>query len=190
MRGVGSRERFDYWLNMFNYYRALAELRCAMAKPQPAEIARLFGDAYRCLLATVNTPGGLAMVVAMESHPGWGPRVASQAAQPWPKQYQGLPRIVVPTVRGSLEPGETLSLKVMILAAAPASEASLFWRELGRGEFRKLPLTHAARGVYTATFPPGGAQSDIEYYLEATCGETLHYPATAPTMNQTLVLLP
>ncbi len=89
VRGAGNLDRFDYWLNTFKYLRSLAQLRCALAKPDAAELARLCADAYRHLLATVNTPGGLAMVVNMENHPGWGPAIAKHAAQPWPKEYQG-----------------------------------------------------------------------------------------------------
>ena len=46
--GLGSRDRFDYWLNTFQYYRSLAQLRCALGvKAAPEQIARLFGEAYR-----------------------------------------------------------------------------------------------------------------------------------------------
>jgi len=86
VRGGGNLDRFDYWLNTFKYCRSLAQLRCALAKPDADALARLYADAYRYLLATVNTPGALAMVVNMENHPGWGPWVAKHAAQPWPKR--------------------------------------------------------------------------------------------------------
>ena len=46
--------------------------------------------------------------------------------------------------------------------------------------------------VYTVAFPPDGAKTDIGYYVEAAAvgGQVLRFPATAPTPNQTLLLLP
>ncbi|MHB8971567.1 MAG: malectin domain-containing carbohydrate-binding protein [Pirellulaceae bacterium] len=88
--GGGNLQRFDYWLNIFKYCRSLAQLRCALAKPDAAERSRLYAEVYRYLLETVNTPGALAMVVNLENHPGW--QLAPNPEQPWPKDYQGSPR--------------------------------------------------------------------------------------------------
>ena len=87
--------------------------------------------------------------------------------------------------------GETLTLKVIVLAAQPPREAALYWREMGQGEYRRVKLSHVARGVYRVGLPPGGATSDVEYYLEAAAGDQqVRFPATAPVLSQTLVLLP
>jgi hypothetical protein len=98
----------------------------------------------------------------------------------------------VPTLRSSLVPGEVLTLKAIVLSAAAPSEAALYWREMGRGAFQKVPLRHVARGVYEVRFPREGATTDVEYYLEARWpgGPPARFPATAPALNQTLVLLP
>lgn len=67
VHGAGNAERFDDWLNTFRCYRSLARVRCALgAEAASGEITRLWGDACRYLLATVNTPGALAMVVSLE----------------------------------------------------------------------------------------------------------------------------
>jgi hypothetical protein len=188
VRGGGNLNRFDYWLSTFKYLRLLAELRCALATPDAEPIARLYADAYRHLLATVNTPGGLAMVVNMENQPGWGPEVAKHARRPWPKEYQGAPRLIVPTVRTLLAPGEVLRLNVIVLDNRPARSASLLWRPLGVGQFRAVPLEHVARSVYRVALPPPG--EDFEYRIEATAAEGTHltWPATAPQINQTVLL--
>ena len=54
-----------------------------------------------------------------------------------------------------------------------------------------IPLEHVARGVYTTTIPAGRiANNDVEYYVQAAVsGETIRFPATAPTMNQTVVVM-
>jgi hypothetical protein len=191
VRGCGNLERFDYWLNSFKYLRSIAQVRCAMGAKQPDEVKRIWAEAYGSLLATVYTPGALATVVTMENHPGWGPLVVPRASQPWTKEYQGKPRIVVPTLPSHLLPGEVLTLKVILLSSTPPAGAVLCWRKLGTGPFQEIPLVHKARGVYIARFPSEGATTDVEYYIGATFGGTrLVFPATAPALNQTVVLIP
>ena len=180
--GAGNRERFDYWQNTFKYYRGLAQLRCALAKPDAAALTRLYADTYQALLATVNSPGGLSMVVNMENNAHWGPLIAKHAAQPWPKQYQAQPRLIVPCVRSVVNIGESLTLKIIAL---PATQPTVHFRPLGQGEWKEIPATHVARAVYKAELP--AAREDFEYYI--TAGEKLVWPATAPSLNQTVVIL-
>ncbi len=189
VRGAGNLDRFDYWLNTFKYHRSLAQLRCALAKPDAKELARLYADTCRFLLASVNTPGALAMVVNLENHPGWGPFVAKSVSQPWPKQYEGEPRLIVPTVRSIVNKGELLNLKITVLDNAPPNDAGLFWRKLGEGKFQKIGLKPLARAVYSATLPD--TDEDFEYYIsaETAAGRKLIWPATAPEQNQTVIVL-
>lgn len=182
--GAGNLDRFDYWLSTFKYLRSLAQLRCALAKPGGNEVAHRYADAYRHLLAAVNTPGGLAMVVNMENHPGWGPEIAKRTTQPWPKEYPGPPRLIVPTVRSMAILDETLSLKIIALDQRPVKSVSVHWRPLGKGDWKKLSAKHIARAVFEAKFP--AATEDFEYHV--TGGETLIWPATAPALNQTVVV--
>jgi hypothetical protein len=190
IHGPGHLDRFDYWLNTFQYLRALAQLRCALAKPDAAELSRLYADAYRHMLATVNTPGGLAMVVNLENHPGWSATIARHATQPWPKEYQGQPRLIVPTVRSVLARGESLSLKIIALHKHPVKSVKVHIRPLGSGEWKAIPATHLARAVWSATLP--AASDDFEYRVvaESATGANLTWPATAPEMNQTVVVAP
>jgi hypothetical protein len=188
VRGAGNLDRFDYWQNTFSYYRLLAQVRCALgAKSPPEEITRLWGETYRHLLGSVNTPGALAAVVTMENYPGWGPRVAPHATQPWPKAYQGTPRLIVTTVRSMVAKGEALTLKIIALDHQPMKSLSVRIRPLGSASWQTLPSRHLARAMYEATLPP--AQDDLEYYItaETADGQSLVWPATAPSANQTVV---
>jgi hypothetical protein len=109
------------------------------------------------------------------------------------KDYGGPPRLIVPTTRTSIMDGEALKLKVIFLAKKPPREAAVYWRTMGSGEFTKVPLIHVARGVYLVNFPPGGAKGPaVEYYVKVVTagGESLHFPVTAPDINQTLVVVP
>ena len=105
--------------------------------------------------------------------------------------YNGPPRLIVPTVGTPGRPPRATDLKVILLSSAPPTDGgALFWRPLGRGLFSRVPLDHVARAVYRVTLPPVPAGVwAIEYYIRAKAGtETLLWPPTAPTTNQTLVV--
>ena len=174
-----------------------------LALPAYKNVLASYGQTYGYLLATVSTNGGLASVVNLESHAQYWPVVIARPAaalakvlggslpadaQP-AKTYRGQPRLILPTVRTSIARGQVLTLKVIVLSAERPRQAALYWREMGVGKFNRVPLRHVARGVHTVAFPPDGARSGVEYYVQATVGSrTLRFPATAPTINQTLVL--
>jgi len=181
--GAGNLDRYDYWVNTFKYLRAIMKVRCAMGMKQPEGVSKSWREAYTCLLATVNTPGALAMVVNMGNHPGWGATLGADATQPWPKEYQGKPRLIVPCVRSLVNPNEVLKLKIIALANQPATPV-VHLRPLGQGSWQEMRATHIARAVYEANLP--AARDDFEYYI--TAGDSLVWPATAPLLNQTVVI--
>ena len=105
-----------------------------------------------------------------------------------PKTYAGEPRLIVPEKRTELREGEALTLKVIVLDNAKAKSGALYWRELGRGKYRKIDLEHKGRAVYDVTLP--SARADIEYYIQAETagGKALVWPATAPLLNHTVIV--
>jgi hypothetical protein len=64
----------------------------------------------------------------------------------------------------------------------------LFWRPLGKGSFSKIPFKHVGRATYSATLLAMAA--DFDYYIttETTTGKKLAWSATAPEMNQSVVV--
>jgi hypothetical protein len=173
----------------------------AEALPVRAEMASTLRSVFRALLAAVSTTGELGTIANWEQHllPGAWERPEAELAKmlgsPVPPDctlstaYAGPLRIVVPAVRTSLEAGEPLRLKVIVLAKDPPAAAGLFWRRLGRGPFQRVALEHKARGVFLATLPP--SPEAIEYYVEIEAGgQTARFPATAPARNQTVIILP
>jgi hypothetical protein len=152
------------------------------------------------LLGTVSTTGELGTVANWNQHnlPGLltkpGEELAKLLGEPLPASaqlshyYHGPTRIIVPTTRTSLAAGEPLKLKVIVLAQTSPRAATLCWRKLGERRFAKVPLTPVARGVYSVQLPAGG-KDDFEYYVqvEAGGGTPVYFPATAPTLNQTVV---
>ncbi len=106
-------------------------------------------------------------------------------------EYTDSPRLIVPTVRTSIMASEPLRLKVIVLDNEQLSQADLYWRPLGIGEFTPVPLTHVNRGIYSAELSVSVvAGNDIEYYVKAIAadGTEMHFPATAPELNQTVVM--
>ena len=185
----GNLDRFDYWLNTFKYCRSLAQLRCALAKPDAAESR---SPLRRSLPLSAGDREH-----ARRAWRWWSTwrtiragdrRLAKHAAQPWPKEYQGSPRLIVPTVRTLLARGEALRLNVIVLDNRASPVRRVLWRPLGIGPFRAMPLQHVARAVYQVELPSPG--EDFEYRIEATTadGINLTWPATAPEINQTVLI--
>ena len=102
--------------------------------------------------------------------------------------YYGASRLIVPTVRSVAIKGEALTLKIIALDKQPVKSVTVHVSPLGQGNWQTIPATHLARAVYQAKLP--AAMEDFEYFAEAQTlgGETLRWPATAPEMNQTVVL--
>lgn len=195
--------------------RALAEAKAAaarkdvaaqrriareMALPRRRELIARVAEAHQHLLATLTTTGELGTVTNWQQHiwptliEGSGRELAGLLGEELPADaqpgadYVGPPRLVVPVVRTSLMAGEPLRLKVIVAGAKPDA-ASLYWRPLGGAAFTAVPLEHVARAVYRVTLPAAAASTDFEWYIEARLPDVkLVYPATAPQLNQSVVV--
>ena len=163
------------------------------------------GEACGYLLTTVSTLGCMGTVInwqqkiwpALVEKSGQELSAAMGAELPADfapsKEFRGAPRIIVPTLRSALEAGEELSLKAILLDQQPPRKFTLHYRPLGHGQFAALELTHVARGVYRAQIPAQKPEVVAwEYFLQAetSAGQSLVFPATAPTINQTVVIVP
>jgi len=175
------------------------------ALPISRQLVAAATEMYRYLLATVSNPGELGTVMNFEAHnfPGLlnrpGEELAKLLGEPLPADaqlpstYTGPTRVIVPTVRTSVAAGEPLDLKVLILATTTPRDAALHWRTMGQGRFHTLPLSHRARGVHTVRLDARAADVDaFEYYVEVipASGPAVRFPATAPQLNQTVVVAP
>jgi hypothetical protein len=186
-----------------------------LALPVRRELVSQVADVHRHLLASVTTTGLMGNVTNWQQHimPGLltepGEELAKILGEPLPpdcmpsKEYQGRPRLFVPTVRTCLVEGEPLRLTAIVLGAAP-SRVAVYWRPLGTGEFARVAMEHAARGVFRVTLPTEAARADLEYYVQAeilgrgansdveavAAPAGLKFPATAPKLAQTVVVVP
>ncbi|MHC4460541.1 MAG: malectin domain-containing carbohydrate-binding protein [Planctomycetota bacterium] len=177
------------------------------ALPIRQQLVGQVAEVHRHLLATVNTPGAMGNVTNWQQHliptllTEPGQELVKTLGEDLPvdampsKRYdppKSGPKIIVPTVRSSLMTGENLKLKVIIPAQNPLKNAALYWRQMGKGKFNRIPLIHIARGVYSVSLPAERIdQTDIEYYIKvsSTGGQEIYFPATAPDINQTVVIM-
>ena len=151
------------------------------------------------LLETVSTPGELGTVANLELHTrvsggyltNFDARLEKLFGKPLPadcavsSNYAGQPRLIVPTVRSVLLKGEAFRLKIIALDKQPVSSVTVKRRPLGGKGWQEVRAQHIARAVWEAKFPV--AADDFEYFI--TAGDKLIWPATAPRINQTVVLL-
>lgn len=166
------------------------------------QLARGWEELIRLEIRLVSTPGELGTIANLEMHS----RVNNQwltvhdkalaealgASLPpdcQPTQtYAGPARLILPTVRGAQHAGEALALRILALDRQPVKSVSAHFRPLGAGKWEEIPATHFARAVWDARLP--AVQDDFEYYVtaETSGGQKLVWPATAPTLNQTVIV--
>ena len=173
------------------------------ALPIRKELIAQVADVHKYLLATLGTNGEMGNVTNWQQHiiptllTEPGNELAKLLGEELPADampsgsYNGPLRLIVPTMRGSLSAGEDLKLKVIILSSAVPKDAAIYFRSIGKGNYKKLPLKHIARSVYSARIPTGQIENDLEYYIEASTmdGQECTFPATAPDINQTVVIM-
>jgi len=131
------------------------------ALPLRKELVKKWGQMETYLLQTVSNPGEIGMVANIEQHSLKRLALLNKhdkllqeiSGKSFPadmnpsKDYLGVSRLIVPTVRSNFTSGENLDLKVIILAKNTVSRADLFWKPIGEGRYHKLPLKHIDRGV-------------------------------------------
>lgn len=110
-----------------------------------------------------------------------------EAAFPW-KDYRGTSRLVVMNGRTALNKGEAQTLQIIVLDQQPVQSVVVKIRRLGKGEWKTVEAKHVARAVWNATLP--AAKDDFEYQIvsKTATGAKLVWPATAPDINQTVVV--
>ncbi len=179
------------------------------ALPIRIELVQAVTEVYRHLLAVVGTTGEMGTVANWEQHlqPDLlnkpGEELSKVLGAPLPpeallsKDYSGPVRIIVPTVRGSMAPEESLTLKVILLSQRPPQRAELCWRAVSTADkpsaFNCVALSHVARGVYSVTIPaPQPGAILVEYYVHVGGSEfgEMCWPPTAPELCQTVVITP
>jgi hypothetical protein len=160
-------------------------------------------EVHKYLQATIKTTGSMGVVANWQQHnipthiEEPGNELAQILGEDLPeealpgKEYPGEVQLIVPTVRTWLMANESLRLKIILLGDK-AKGASIFWKPLAASTYQNQALTYVSGGIYTVTLTPESIPEDFEYYVEVKSkgDETFVFPATAPSMNQTVVIIP
>lgn len=107
------------------------------------------------------------------------------------REYSGELKIIVQTNRTSLNKNEDLNLKVIILGNHEDKKTFLCWKTLGsKAGYKKIYLTHIARGVYKVSIPASAImEKDFEYYITTKKNRNqVNYPSTATIINRTVIV--
>ncbi len=183
-----------------------AKREAARAKALPArvELIKATTEVCRHLLATASSPGEFGNIANLEGHtfpkmlgkpgeelaPLLGEALPPEAQMPM--NYAGPTRLFVPAAPGCRRPGDALTVCAVVLSEAETAQVTLHWRVMGKGAFGAVPMTHAGRGVWTATLPGEVlGREDIECYVQTGTGDAggTVWPATAPNINHVVVWL-
>jgi len=212
----GNLERFDYWLDTYRGMSAMAEASCARGELDKAMAALDYGTALKARIhlaevwtrlltlqtSIVSTPGELGTIANLEQHTRRRARfitahdmaLEKALARPLPdecapsKSYAGPPRLIVPARRTSVGKAEVLNLKIIALFPETTKSVEVRFRSLGHGPWQTIVAGHLGRAVWHATIL--ATVDDFEYHIVAVSrtGARLVYPATAPEINQTVVV--
>lgn len=106
------------------------------------------------------------------------------------REYIGKERMIVPTVRSNIDADKPFRLKIIFFGDEPEN-AAFFWKQLGEKKYKKINLNHVTRNIYNIAIEPNMIRGDFEYYVKALSskGKKLMFPATAPELNQTVVVI-
>ncbi len=174
----------------------------AAALVQRVELAKIWSQLLTLQTAIVSTPGEIGTIANLEEHTRQhehfieadDAELIQALGSPLPpeafpaKNYAGPAKLVVPTVRSCVRPNETLQLPIIALDQQPVSRVVVNFRPLGQTTWQSTSATHVGRAVYTVKLP--AALDDFEYFITAqtAAGQKLVWPATAPVINQTVVV--
>jgi hypothetical protein len=168
--------------------------------PLRLDVARGYEAMITALLDCAKSPGEVGTISSIES----GSRsrivtahdaaIAAALGRALPVEaavataYRGAHRIFLSSKLSQMPVGEPQEIRAFVLADLKPAAVELYWRSIGAGAFQKVAATHRARHAYRVTLP-AQTLGAVEYYLEATMddGRKIHWPCTAPLLNQTVV---
>jgi len=164
--------------------------------------ARSWDKIMSLQIAACETPGELGTIANLEQHSrGTAQWInafdqelvklsgkALPAAAALSTVYTGPAKLTLLTTRSSSAKNEILSLTILALDQNPVKSVLVKSRPLGGGEWKVASAIHRTRAIYQATLPR--AMDDFEYHIEAVTHDGKHmlWPASAPIMNQTIVV--
>jgi len=175
--GASNLERFDYYLNIFKYNKAIG----ALANNQSS--ATLYHDVMNALLPATYTSGEIGDIITLARQGSIGSNVD--------KNYTGVPHLVVLTPRANLLPSEDLSLDIYFVESGVPQKVELFWKPIGGATFNTVTAVRQTNNHHFKVTVPASTLGvdDFEYYILGTTSDDAEEvaPKSAPTRNYTVV---
>jgi len=168
---------------------------------QRIKLIEVINEALGYLLAYASTPGDLGTIANWEQHlltynvDGHAKRIEkitgrklSPEALPSAEPLQ-IKKVLVPTVRTLLEPGENFEVTLIVYGFVP-TDPLLDFRPLGSPNYNNVPFRLVNNGVYKAVIPASQITGDFEYHIMTGSSDPAlsKWPATAGKMDQTVVV--
>lgn len=212
VEGRGNKARFDYWNHTFQAMKNTAQFGCNWGEfsknyaPENAEklyeiYERLLQVAeeldYHLLMST-ETCGDMGALTNLQQRTIVP--VIEDCKKKLGQWFADLPelksevvekaaKLVVPTVRTSLQNGENLNLKAIVIGGSENTPV-LYYRNMGEKDYTKIPFVHEQRWVYKLQIPSAELQTDFEYHISLEDNEkSLRFPNNNLHEDQTVIVL-
>jgi len=105
-------------------------------------------------------------------------------------KYTGAPRLIVPTARSDLSANEQFTQTVMVLSEHNPDSVMFSWRLMGTQPWTTHPMSSKTTGRQVYYISLENPKNDFEYYVDVTVGgQHLYFPATYPSLPQTVVVI-
>ena len=106
----------------------------------------------------------------------------------FPDNISEVSRIIVPSPQTIIQEGNDYTVKVICFNVSPEM-AKIYWRPLGGDKYEQNDLKKISDTWWIATIPSGSITGDFEYYIGISSGKEYLFPASAPFVNNAVVLL-
>lgn len=211
VRGAGNKGRYNYWNHTFQAMKRTDQIGCLWGEFEKnyqcknhessrlvyEKLLKIVEELNYHLLMGLETYGDIGVLTNIQQR-SITP-ILNQCREKLEKWYQELPKplgnvvgraskLVVPTVRTSLQRGENLRLKVIVIGGSDAAPI-LSIRNLGAINYREVPFEIKERWVYFIDVPAKELDTDFEYHISLRDNKKLlEFPLNDLHKDQTVII--
>jgi hypothetical protein len=157
-------------------------------------------EIHKYLISSLTTWGSIGNIANWQQHiiPG---QILTQISQVvkiigdslwvdglFPDNITEVSKIIVPSPQTMIEKGNDYNVKVICFNIKPEI-ARIYWRPLGKKEYRQADLKKMSETYWMATIPSQSISDDFEYYIRVEDRKEYLSPASAPLINHAVVLI-
>ncbi len=202
---LGEMEKMAELIDAGKDKNKLDSLCRLMLLPQRIEATESYNRLVQFLLMTFTNSSEFGTMANLEQHnlltlnrlDAYDLMLKTILKEPLPSSthprmnYEGPSRLILQAPMSILDKDTDLYLKVRVLSAKKVKSVKLYWKEMGGENFKSADIRNMDRNVFEITLEKSVINNqDLEYNVEAILenDEIIQYPATAGTINQTVVI--